>query len=849
MKPFSISELTAFGRRVLTNVRTRPDSEFQQSLIRLSICVVFFAYLFSPGIFLAESARHTALVTLVLYFSIGLTITIATLLDLTASPIRRYTSMVLDYGMVSSLLITTGEAGTLLLVVYLWVTLGYGFRYGPTYLITAAAMAVISFSIAMAISPYWGTHLLLSSAFLLSMIAVPLYTVTLLKQLYRAVEREKKANRSKSLFLANMSHELRTPLNGVIGISDLLNETSLNKEQKEYTDIIRNSADTLLELIEKVLDISRIEAGRLSSEPEDFDLHRLINGTVRMLENQASKKGLMLAAHIAPQTPFLLHGDVRHLRQVLINLIGNAIKFTEYGRVDVYVRPVGQANPQRLRIEVVDTGIGIPENAQGLIFERFTQADPSVTRRYGGTGLGTTIAKQLVEMMGGQLGLQSREGEGTSFWFETPFALQNAKTAHPAEARFEETMRVGILASSDLASRMEEVIKGWGAETVVVSTTTQLAAKLSVYLSGEAPLGAVVVERASLPGDPIEFLRLLHDDPNLARLPVILVDSANVFGMAGSETRSDTHLIRNGFASVLNVPINPTLLFNAVHAAVSRELPENVVSLAGRFEAQVGAQKLHILVAEDNPVNQRVIRGLLSHAGFEVVLAQDGEEALSILESGDHFDLAIIDMHMPELSGPEVIRRWRFMENGHLPIIMLTADAREDAEQASKDAGADAFLTKPISSPLLIDMIAQFATKKPLRESAFPVLSGISQGSILDETILDNLAQMGGGLPFVRELIDSFNADSKRSMTEVEGALLAQDYGMWHDQLHMLKGGASDVGAHALAGLCAEAERIKPYEITAPLARDKLMAVRSALGEAQTALTKYQEGKLRAEHG
>lgn len=849
MKPFWIAALAKFAHNLRAHIRARPDSEFQQSLIRLAIGGVLFIYFSSKALPFTAETRQMAYIALYVLFACGLLITLSTLISLKASPLRRHLSMVLDYGVVSSLLIIAGETATPLLVVYLWVTLGYGFRYGPTYLLTAAAMAVLGFSIVLATSPYWGTHPSISSAFLLSMIAVPLYTVSLLKQLHGAVEREKSANRSKSIFLANMSHELRTPLNGVIGVSDLLNETPLNKEQKEYADIIRSSADTLLELIENVLDISRIEAGRLNTESEDFDLHCLINDTVLMLENQASRKGLTLAAHIAPQTPYLLRGDARHLRQVLINLIGNAIKFTEYGRVDVYVRPIGLANPQRLRIEVVDTGIGIPENVQGRIFERFTQADTSVTRRYGGTGLGTTIAKQLVEMMDGQLGLHSREGEGTSFWFEIPLALQKPKASGSVEARFEETMRVGILATSDLAGRMQEIIESWGAETISVSTTTQLAAQLTLYFAGGKPLGAVVVELASLPGDPIEFLRLLHDDPNLTKLPVILVDSSNHSAIAKSEIRSDSHLIRGGFASVLNVPINPTLLFNAVHAVVSRELPQNVVSLAERFEAQAGPQKLHILVAEDNPVNQRVIRGLLSHAGFEVVLAQDGEEALSMLESDGPFDLAIIDMHMPELSGPDVIQRWRFMESGHLPIIMLTADAREDAERASQDAGADAFLTKPVNSSALVDMIAQLVAKKHQTPAVPAVSTRNSDDDVIDEAILEDLAQMGGGHSFVQELINSFSEDSNRAINEVKQALLTNNYGLWHDQLHMLKGGASDVGAYGLARQCAKAERIKPYEIMTQVAQDELERVHEALTQVQSALALYQNRKLSAERG
>ena len=846
MKLLIPTTVTAIWNRLQSRIRARPDSEFNQSLIRLIIGIIFIIFFSNENTPLPEASRSPVLLTLAFFFFVATCLTIVTIIDLKASPLRRSFSMVLDYAVVSSLAISAGEASAPLLVVYLWATLGYGFRYGPKYLIAAAMMAVGGFSMALLISPYWQQHPLVGTAFMLSLIAVPLYTSSLLKQLHGAVDREKRANRSKSNFLANMSHELRTPLNGVIGISDLLNETSLNKQQKEYAEIIRQSANTLLELIEKVLDISRIESGRLTSEIEDFDLHILINSTVQMLENQASKKGLVLGAHIAPQTHFLLSGDARHLRQVLVNLIGNAIKFTDYGRVDIYVRPVGQANPQRLRIEVVDTGIGVPVSVQEQIFERFSQADTSITRRFGGTGLGTTIAKQLVEMMGGQIGVNSREGEGSTFWLEIPFALQTLKEFSPHPERFDKTMRVGILASPELAGRMQEIIGNWGAETVVVHTTTQLAAQLSRYVSGGFLFGAVVVERTCLPGDPVEFLNLLRDDRTLATLPVVLIESTEGAGATYTEARSEMHFIQNGFASILHVPVNPTLLFNAIHEATSRELPQNVVSLAQRFQTQVGQQRFQILVAEDNPVNQRVIRGLLSHAGFDVVLAQDGDEALAILESGQHFDLAIIDMHMPELSGPEVIQRWRFMETGHLPIIMLTADAREDAERAACDAGADAFLTKPISSHGLIDMIAQLIDKN-VRPLSPEFISPKSDDDVLDESILENLALMGGGQPFVSELIESFNEDSKRSINEIEHALHTQDYSMWHDQLHMLKGGASDVGAHELARLCAEAERIKPYEMTASLARDKLQIVKSALERAQTSLTKYQAVKLRTE--
>ena len=838
MKSAGDSALPKFLRRLLAQIRARSDSEFQQTLIRVVIACLFYLYFVSDW-----QPHEDAIVPYIHPLGIGfllisISLLVGTLIDTGISPPRRFTGMAADFLMITSVLFLTGESGAPLVSIYLWVTLGNGFRYGVRYLLASLVLSVLSFGFVIATNPFWQGHLALSLGFLLTLVAVPLYAISLMRQLHNATSRAIEASQAKSTFLANMSHELRTPLNGIIGVSDLLAETRLDKEQKEFAQIIHSSAHTLLELIDKVLDISRIEAGQLASHQEDFDLHRLVNGTIAMLEMQAQKKGLTLAAHIAPQTPFQLHGDARHLRQILINLIGNALKFTEHGRVDVYIRPMGQGNPQRLRFEVVDTGIGIAEAAQARIFDSFTQADSSITRRYGGTGLGTAIAKQLVEALKGQIGLHSREGEGTTFWFEIPFAIQAGNSEAESHDQFEEPMRVAILAGAELAARMQTLVRSWGAEAVVVSNTTRLAAELSAYLAGGAPMGAVIVERNALPGNPGEFLRLLHDDPSLAALPVILIESA-----PDANRQQQANWLREGFASVLATPVNSTLLFNAIHAAVSQGLPQNVVSLADHFQSQSGQMaRMRILVAEDNPVNQRVIRGLLEHAGHEAYLAHDGEEALAMLESGNiPYDLAIIDMHMPQLSGPEVVQRWRFMESGHLPIIMLTADARDEAQRACEEAGADTFLTKPVGSRELIDVIARLAKHAGHTPSVAVKATAASQ-SVLDESILEDLLQLGGQ-PFIRDLVRSFAEDSRRAILETERALITQDYGLWHDQLHMLKGGASDVGAFRLAQLCVEAENIKPFEITTETARVRLDVVRAGLDEAQAALTTYLDRK------
>ncbi len=830
--------LPSFLRRLQKQILTRPDTEFQQALLRFVIGVIGYLY-FSSSWFAHPEYIHSNIHYVALFFlSTATFILIGTLSSMRVSPPRRVFGAIVDFSTASFLLMIGGETSAPLVGIYLWVTLGNGFRYGVPYLYFSTVLAALGFSAVLTFNPFWQGHHALGIGILFTMVIVPIYAAALTRQLHAAVQHANEASLAKSHFLANMSHELRTPLNGVIGVADLLAETKLDKAQKEFAQIIRASANTLLELIDNVLDISRIEAGRIVSTNEDFDLHRMVNGMIAMMETQALLKGLILAAHIAPQTPFQLHGDVRHLRQILINLIGNAIKFTEHGRVDVYIRPIGQGHPQRLRFEVVDTGIGVSVAAQASIFDSFTQADPTITRRFGGSGLGTAIAKQLVETLGGEIGLHSREREGTTFWFELPFKLQATRASVPAE-QFDAPIRVAVLAGDELATRIQTMIRRWGADAVTVNTT-RLAAELSIYLSGGTPLGAVVVERCALPGDPVAFLRLLHDDPSLAALPVILIESDSSVALS-----LDTQLIRDGYASVLRTPVNATLLFNAIHAATSRDMPANVVSLANHFQSQTGhAPGLHILVAEDNPVNQRVICGLLEHAGHEVYLAHNGEEALAMLESDEQtFDLAIIDMHMPQLSGPDVVQRWRFMEKGHLPIIMLTADARADAQAACEAAGADMFLTKPVNSRELVNMIALSAGQQTQIAVAAPRAQQFDE---LDESVLDDLAKIGGQA-FVQDLLASFKEDSGRALRDIERALEVQSYEQWHDQLHMLKGGASDVGASQLVQRCADAERIKPFELASSLARARLDEVRVTLMYTQTALATYQASKLRAE--
>ena len=816
-------------RKIRTRIHARPDSEFEQALLRAVIMLLvygYFYYLFTFGeTDLSETVRQQIVQLfgpVLLAWSFVLLVAIA--FDTQTSPLRRVLGATIDISATSYFLYLSNEAGTILLAVYLWVTLGNGFRYGVEYLVYSAVISIVGFTVVVWLNPFWQSHLWLATGMIFMLVLIPLYAGFLTHKLHAAVRQAHEASQAKSSFLANMSHELRTPLNGVIGISDLLRETPLNREQKELTQAIHASAITLHRLIENVLDISRIEAGKLTFVEEDYDLHRMLNTMVVMLEPQAQRKGLRLAAHIAPRTPYLLHGDVQHLRQVLINLAGNAIKFTEKGQVDIYVHPFEKHQSTWLRFEVSDTGIGIPVDKQAAIFQTFVQADASITRRYGGTGLGTSISRQLVEMMGGRIGLLSQPDEGTTFWFEIPVQLRE-----PGRDQLPSGLRVGLLARAELADRLGALIWDWHGEVIPIDALDQTVPAWVARSS--RPPDALVIERALLDTDPGEFIRTLQDSPGFGHYPVILVDP-------DVSERADSAWMRAGYSAVLHTPVNPTLLFSALHEAAShREFPDNVVSLAEHFQSRAGRARLLILVAEDSSVNQRVLRGLLERAGHEVLVASDGEAALDLLEKhAGKLSMAIMDMHMPGLSGPDAVQRWRFMERGHLPILMLTADARAEAERLCRDSGADDFLTKPVDSRLLLDKVAQLALTGK-NENAKPAVGKRPAGSVLDEAVLEDLAEFGGGPEFVRDLIEEFRQDSDRALAATREALAARDYSAWKDHLHMLRGGASDVGALSMVHACIEGERIKPFEIAQPLAEERLAAVAA---EQQAALAAMQ---------
>ena len=403
-------------------LRRRADSEHEQALVRLVIALLIVAYLGLLSLVEPAGTQDTAPMLLVMLAESAVGIGLVALIVIAPAPshLRRWIGMLADYGTLTALMLLDPVALAPLYIIVLWVTIGNGLRYGRNYLLASATLGAASFLGVVLGTDYWRGQPMLAVGLLVGLLAIPLYMASLLRALGRAVEEARRANEAKSRFLATMSHEFRSPLNGIIGMSELLKGTRMGAEQREYAEVIHASAQTLLLLVDDVLDISAIEAGKLRRKDADFDLHDLVGRVGRMIQAAAHEKGLVLHVRIADDVPARLHGDGAHLVQILLNLLHNAVKFTERGSVSLEVDRLPGAG-LRLEFSVRDTGIGIPEADRARIFQAFEQLDSGPGRRFGGSGLGTTIAMTLVQLLEGQIEVRDNPGGGSHFRVELPF--------------------------------------------------------------------------------------------------------------------------------------------------------------------------------------------------------------------------------------------------------------------------------------------------------------------------------------------------------------------------------------------------------------------------------------------
>lgn len=791
-----------------SRLSARTDSEHVQAMIRILLIggiTLFMRYRVVSGATGAVGENgKILLIGLIGFFSFAIVLFTCICVWPAANVPRRVLGMIADAGGTTFALFLTGDSGVGLIGVYLFVTFGNGFRFGIKSLFLCQLLCIAGFLSVILRAPWWSEEPFVGWGLFLSLIVLPIYVSDLLVRIKKAQARAEEANRAKTSFLANMSHEMRTPLNGVVGVVDLLHTTALNAEQSELMKLLRHSVALLRSLVDDVLDISKIEAGRLTIEVTDFDLYAALNSTVKMMRPHAVAKGLALRILVDPSIEYRVRGDPHHLRQVLVNLLSNAIKFTDSGYIEVTARLLGENEKGlRVQIEVRDTGIGIAPSAQKKIFEQFVQADESVTRRYGGTGLGTTIAKQLVELMGGVIGLRSAPGAGTTFWFELP--LLRSELSH--ESAPSEILGVNaalLVADADTARRIGPLVKAaCGRVETVASATAVISQLRALKLQGVAVPAVLVAGNAETACQVFE-----HVAAERGETPTAMIYLASA---ATSEAERGRLLSIEG-TSFLESDASPRLLRNAIHAVTSSEnlVSAEIIDLGVVLKQQ--RRPLRILVAEDNATNQAILRQLLESAGHIVTLASDGEEALDLYEL-QRPDLAIFDFNMPERSGVEVTLAIRHMEppGTHSPIVILSASVTPETRERAQQAGADEFVGKPFDAATLlhvVDRLGRGAFREQKRRSN--QLATVFHGAIplIDRARLRDVQSITNDATFMGKLIRGFYADVELMLGRLNDEIIAGRVTVIPEITHAIKGASVGIGAQQLAARCDEVDRI-----------------------------------------
>jgi two-component system sensor histidine kinase RpfC len=807
----------ALGRKLLdtflspvaalrVRLRGRPDSEHEQGILRIVLVGLITIFMFGRATAAASpavEADRILLGGLVGFFILALAIFGAICVWPASNRARRILGMVADVGGTTFALFLTGASGVWLVGVYLFVTFGNGFRYGNRYLFRCQALCLAGFGAVVSLADWWRDQPAIGWGLMISLLILPFYVSTLLKKIHEERSKAEEANKAKSSFLANMSHEMRTPLNGIVGVADLLQTTALSSEQSELMRLLRHSVVLLRSLVDDVLDISKIEAGRLTIEITDFDLYATLNSIVRMMRPHAVAKGLAVRAMVDPSIEYQVKGDPHHLRQVLVNLLSNAVKFTERGHIEMSASLLGETTDGlRVRFEVSDTGIGIAQEAQSKVFEQFVQADDSTTRRYGGTGLGTAIAKQLVELMGGAIGLRSSVGVGTTFWFDLPL-LRSRQPRDIPVVEGQPMIAALLVADAHAAPRVEPLIAAacGGAPTVVGATavTGQLRSLRqqgmvvsAVVVAGAAETACEVFEQiaAEKSDDLTAMIYLAHTTPSEAnRQRLRSIDGATYLGTDAS----------------------PRLLRNAIHAATSTDSRESaeIIDLALVLKQQRPA--LRILVAEDNATNQTIIRQLLETAGHTVMLANDGEEALDLYEA-QHPDLAILDFNMPERSGVEVATAIRTVEptGAHLPIVILSASVTKETHERARQAGADEFVGKPFDAASLLHVVDRLARRVPRdARTKSGQIATVSHAAIplVDRARLREVELISSDRAFLGKLVRGFCADVDGMLSRLDASISSGQLMAVTDITHAITGASLGIGAAQLAARCSEVDR------------------------------------------
>ena len=642
------------------------------------------------------------------------------------------------------------------------------------------------------------------------------------KELVETRDEALEALKIKTQFLATMSHEIRTPMNGVMGMTGLLLETDLTKDQRECAETVKQSADALLTIINDILDFSKIEAGKLELEVIDFDLRAAVEDVLDLLEPKAEEKGLELVGLVYASVPTAVHGDPGRLRQILLNLVSNAIKFTKHGEVVVHVVPEQEAVEEALlRIEVTDTGIGMTPEERARLFQSFSQVDASTTRRYGGTGLGLAIAKQLVELMGGTIGVDSEPGRGTRFWFTVRLQKQAVSQSHESAPGADLAgWRVCVVADNE-ANRLllHNYTNDWGMSCSSTESGPAALELLREMASRGKPCNVILADMQLAGMDGFELARQVKADPTLSGIRMVLLTSQSRRGDAAAARGA-------GISGYLTKPIHQSQLRECMIRVLDRsrtaESPLITKHTIREEQRRPGAR---LLVAEDNVVNQKVAVRMVEKLGYRADVVGNGLEAVEVLERIP-YDLVLMDCQMPEMDGFEATREIRKREalgvRRHVPIIAMTANTMKGDREKCLAAGMDDFVPKPVKLEDLTQVLERWVRRKEHsaelgvnREAAEGPSSDASRltphdSPPLDQAVLDELRSLGGEDDplFLSTLINQFLQDIPTHVEAIRQAVEQANADALMKAAHAFKGASRNMGAPGLAALCLELEEM-----------------------------------------